>query len=83
MPLKRGSSPKTISSNIGEMVRSYKKKGSIGTSEPKSVSAAVKQAAAIAYDKAGKTRGMKKGGSVQGPAMIVKKKDGNRPVKIY
>ena len=83
MPLKRGSSQKTISANIGEMVRSYKKKGSIGSSKPKSVEAATKQAAAIAYDKAGKTRGMKKGGSVQGPAMIVKKKDGNRPVKIY
>lgn len=83
MPLKRGSSQKTISANIGEMVRSYKKKGSIGSSKPKSVEAATKQAAAIAYDKAGKTRGMKQGGSVQGPAMIVKKKDGNRPVKIY
>jgi hypothetical protein len=83
MPLKRGSSQKTISANIGEMVRSYKKKGSIGTSEPKDVSTAVKQAAAIAYEKAGKTRGMKRGGGVQGPAMIVKKKDGNRPVKIY
>jgi len=83
MPLKRGSSQKTISANIGEMVRSYKEKGSIGSSKPKSAGAAAKQAAAIAYEKAGKSRGMKKGGSVQGPAMIVKKKDGNRPVKIY
>jgi hypothetical protein len=75
MPLKKGSSQKTISSNIGEIVRDYKKDGMIGTSKPKSKAAAVKQAAAIAYDKAGK--------GVQGPSMIVKKKDGNRPVKIY
>jgi len=83
MPLKKGSSQKTISSNIGEMVRGYKESGSIGTSKPKSKQAAVKQAAAIAYEKAGKSRGMAKGGKVQGPAMIVKKKDGNKPVKVY
>ena len=90
MPLKKGSSRKTISSNIGEIVRDYKQDGMIGTSKPKSKAAAVKQAAAIAYDKAGKSRKMAKGGDVikrakgvQGPSMIVKKKDGNRPVKIY
>lgn len=83
MPLKKGSSQKTISTNIGEMVRSYKDTGKIGTSKPKSKTAAVKQAAAIAYEKAGKARKMAKGGKVQGPAMVVKKKDGNRPVKIY
>ena len=83
MPLKRGSSQKTISANIGEMVGKYKETGKIGTSKPKSKAAAAKQAAAIAYEKAGKARGMKKGGGVQGPAMIVKKKDGNNPVKIY
>jgi hypothetical protein len=90
MPLKKGSSQKTISSNIGELVRDYKKDGMIGTSKPKSKAAAVKQAAAIAYEKAGKARKMAKGGNViqrpkgvQGPSMIVKKKDGNRPVKIY
>jgi len=90
MPLKKGSSRKTISTNIGEMVRSYKDTGRIGTSKPASKTAAVKQAAAIAYDKAGKAKKMAKGGDVikkakgvQGPSMIVKKKDGNRPVKIY
>ena len=90
MPLKKGSSQKTISKNIGTLVRDFKETGKIGTSKPKSKSAAVKQAAAIAYDKAGKTKKMAKGGDVikkasgvQGPSMIVKKKDGNRPVKIY
>ena len=90
MPLKKGSSQKTINANIGEIVRDYKKDGMIGTSKPKSKAAAVKQAAAIAYAKAGKAKKMAKGGDVikkakgvQGPSMIVKKKDGNRPVKIY
>lgn len=83
MPLKKGSSQKTISSNIGTLVRDFKDTGKIGTSKPASKSAAVKQAAAIAYSKAGKTKKMSKGGGVQGPAMVVKKKDGNRPVKIY
>jgi len=83
MPLKKGSSQKTISANIGEIVRDYKKDGKIGTSKPANKAAAVKQAAAIAYSKAGKTKKMAKGGGVQGPAMVVKKKDGNRPVKIY
>lgn len=82
MPLKRGSSQKTISRNIGELVGAYKEKGRIGTSRPKSKSAAVKQAAAIAYDKAGKARSMKRGG-VMGAVKTVKKRDGNRPVKIY
>ena len=90
MPLKKGSSQKTISKNIGTLVHDFKTSGKIGTSKPKSKSAAVKQAAAIAYDKAGKAKKMAKGGDVikkvsgvQGPSMIVKKKDGNRPVKIY
>jgi hypothetical protein len=82
MPIKKGSSQKTISRNIGELVGTYKEKGRIGTSKPKSKSAAVKQAAAIAYAKAGKSRGMKDGG-VMGAVRTVKKKDGNRPVKIY
>jgi hypothetical protein len=86
MPLKKGSSQKTISGNIGEMVTKFKKTGDIGTSSPKSKKAAVKQAVAIALTTAGKSRKMQKGGAmkgVQGPAMIVKKKDGNNPVKIY
>lgn len=90
MPLKKGSSQKTISANIGEMVGSYKETGKIGTSRPKSKAAAAKQAAAIAYEKAGKAKKKAKGGYAssmakgeQGPAKVVKKKDGNNPVKIY
>jgi hypothetical protein len=86
MPLKKGSSQKTISGNISEMVGKFKKSGSIGTSKPKGKKAAVKQAVAIALTTAGKSKKMAKGGAmkgVQGPAMIVKKRDGNNPVKIY
>ena len=59
MPLLKGKSKSVISSNIKEMVHSYKKKGSIGTSKPGSVGKAVKQAAAIAYAKAGRSRSKK------------------------
>lgn len=45
MPLKKGSSEKTISLNIGELIRSGRP---------------AKQAAAIAYSKAGKSRDKKK-----------------------
>jgi hypothetical protein len=56
MPLKSGKSKKTISANIGEMVGKYKETGKIGTSKPKTMKAAVKQASAAAYAKAGKSR---------------------------
>jgi len=79
MPLKKGKSQKTISKNIGEMMGAFEKKGRIGTSTPKSKKAAQKQAVAIALRSAGKSRTMKNGGVVQ----VVKKRDGNRPVKIY
>lgn len=83
MPLKKGSSQKTISGNIGEMISSFKKTGKIGTSKPKSKEAAAKQAAAIAYSTAGKSRKMKKGGKVQGPFMEVLRKDAKVKTKIY
>ena len=86
MPLKQGKSQKVISGNIGEMIKKYKETGMIGTSKPKNRGAAIKQAAAIAYSTAGKARKYKAGSTpagVQGPFMTVKKKDGNRPVKIY
>ena len=83
MPLKKGSSQKTISGNISEMVRKYKKTGEIGTSKPASKGKAVKQAVAIALSTAGKSRKMKKGGSVQGPFMEVLRKDAKKKTKIY
>jgi hypothetical protein len=56
MPLKSGLSQKTISKNVSELMRSYKKKGKIGTSKPKSKKQAQKQAVAIALSKAGKSK---------------------------
>lgn len=52
MPLKKGKSKKTISKNIKELVDTFKKKGKIGSSNPKNIEDARKQAAAIAYSKA-------------------------------
>jgi hypothetical protein len=56
MPLKSGSDKSTISFNIKELVHSGKEKGHIGTGPPKSGKALQKQAVAIAYSKAGKSR---------------------------
>lgn len=53
MPLKSGKSQKTVGKNVSELMKSYKKKGKIGTSKPKSKKAAQKQAVAIALSKAG------------------------------
>jgi hypothetical protein len=60
MPLKKGKSKKTISRNIATSMREYKKKGRIGKSKPKSAAKARKQAVAIAYAKAGKSRRKRK-----------------------
>ncbi len=56
MPLKAGSSKKTIGFNISELVKSGKEKGHIGTGPPKEGKALQKQAVAIAYSKAGKSK---------------------------
>lgn len=56
MPLKKGKSDETISKNIKEMMEDYEKKGKIGTSKPENKHKAQKQAAAIAYKKAGRSR---------------------------
>ena len=69
MPLKSGKSKKVISSNIKEVVDAYKSSGRIGTSKPKSKAAAVKQAVAIAYNKAGATK-KANGGSILKTAAI-------------
>jgi hypothetical protein len=90
MPLKKGSSAKTVSRNIGELMGAFKEKGKIGESRPKSKAKAQKQAVAIALSLSGKSNKLKDGGKVistpkgvQGPARTVKKRDGNIPVKIY
>jgi hypothetical protein len=54
MPLKKGKSKKVISSNVKELLHNYKEKGTMGTSRPKSMKQAQKQAAAIAYSEARK-----------------------------
>ncbi|NBO99131.1 MAG: hypothetical protein EBU90_03255 [Proteobacteria bacterium] len=56
MPLKQGSSQKTVGKNVSELMHAYKHKGKIGTSKPSSKEAAQKQAVAIALGKAGKSK---------------------------
>ncbi len=60
MPLKKGSSRNTVSSNIKTLVHEYENKGRIGTSKPASKKKAIKQAVAIALDKAGESNGKSK-----------------------
>jgi len=50
MPLKKGKSKKVISENIKEIMHSYHRNGTIGTSFPESNGKAQKQAIAIAYN---------------------------------
>lgn len=89
MPLKKGSSKKVISENIGEMVGKYKSTGAIGTSKPSSSKKATAQAVAIAYEEAGKARKPKtaaKGGDrkkPKGAVMMVKRKDADQKTAIY
>jgi hypothetical protein len=52
MPLKEGSSNKVKSTNIRELLHSFKQTGRIGNSKPSSMKKAVSQAVAIAYRKA-------------------------------
>jgi hypothetical protein len=56
MPLKKGSSRSIVSSNIKTLVEDWKKDGSIGTSHPATKTKAIKQAVAIAMNKAGNSR---------------------------
>jgi hypothetical protein len=51
MPLMKGKGRKTISSNIKELLHSYKTTGKIGNSRPASMAKAKAQAAAIAYNR--------------------------------
>ena len=54
MPLVKGSSKKTISSNIRECILSYKSKGTIGNIKPKNLAHAMKICSAAAYSTARK-----------------------------
>ncbi len=56
MPLKSGSSRGVVSSNIGELLSSFKKKGRIGNVKPRSAAHARRIASAIALRKAGKSK---------------------------
>jgi hypothetical protein len=59
MPLRKGSSRSIVSQNIKTLVDEWKKDGSIGASHPPTTKKAVKQAVAIALNKAGKSRDIK------------------------
>jgi hypothetical protein len=63
MPLRKGTGRKTVSQNIKTMVHEYERDGTIGNSQPKTRAKAVKQAVAIALDKAGKSRRRGRAGS--------------------
>ena len=54
MPLRKGSSKKTISSNIRECIESYKKSGKIGNIKPKNLKHAMKICSAASYSTARK-----------------------------
>ena len=54
MPLKSGSSKKTISSNIKECINSYKNTRKIGNIKPRNLAHAVSICRAIAYKEARK-----------------------------
>ena len=55
MPLQSGSSPQVRSTNIREMLHSFKQSGRLGNSKPKSMKKARAQAAAAAYRMARET----------------------------
>ena len=51
MPLKKGKSDETVSDNISELMKSYKKKGKIGDSKPKSKKKAQNKLLLLLYHK--------------------------------
>ena len=52
MPLKKGSSDQTVSSNIKTLMHEFQDKGSIGSSTPANAAKAQQQAVAIALNSA-------------------------------
>ena len=94
MPLKTGSSRKVVSSNIKELVDTYKNKGRIGSNRPASKTAAIKQAIAISLNKSRDDKRMAAGGPVEvrrkqisvirkKGGSVIYKKDGKLPVGVY
>ena len=73
MPLAKGKSNKAVSKNIQTLVDDYQKSGRIGTSKPANKKAAVKQATAIALQKAGRSKPKKfaAGGSTSAQRAII------------
>ncbi len=55
MPLKKGKSKRTIRANIRELMHSFKRTGKIGTSKPKNMLEARRQAVRIAFELARKS----------------------------
>jgi len=56
MPLVKGKSDKAVGKNIQTLVDDFQRSGRIGTSRPANKAAAVKQATAIALQKAGRQK---------------------------
>ena len=57
MPLKKGSSKSTMSSNIRECILSYKKSGKIGNIKPRNLKHAMEVCNGMAYKSAKKGKG--------------------------
>lgn len=60
MPLKKGHSLETMRGNIGEILRSHKRKGTIGNIKPRSKAHARRIAVAVAAKKAGRSKRRRK-----------------------
>jgi len=81
MPLKKGAGRGTVSSNIEILVHDHESKGTIGNSRPANKTQAVKQAVAIALDKARASGGNGKAATAatKVKARKVKQRVGERP----
>ena len=82
MPLKTGSSRKVVSSNIKELVDTYKSKGRIGTSKPANKTAAIKQAIAISLNKTKEDKRMAAGGPVDGRRKLARE-EGRKNIESF
>jgi hypothetical protein len=74
MPLKKGASPKTVSSNIKTLMHEYEESGTVGTSEPANSKKAQKQAVAIALNVADDARAQSTKVKAKGRAKTATKK---------